>query len=116
MQFPPTAARVLHRRDKYGVREEIPVLDHQLDARAVHMHDAARPDVEMADLAVAHLSIRQADKLAAGMDERVGIFTEQAVVGGLARQGNGIGLGFSTIAPTIEDDENKRFRTSHRIS
>ncbi len=77
------------------------------------MHDAAGADVEVADLAVAHLAFGQADERAAGVDERVGILAQQAVVGGLAGECDGVGFGFGAVAPAVEDDEDQRFRTCH---
>ena len=80
--------------------KEFAVLDHQLDARAVHVHDAARADVEVADFAVAHLAVGQADKVPAGLDQRVGILAQQAVVGGLARQRDRVGFAFRRGNPS----------------
>ncbi len=95
------------------MREEFAILDHQVDARDVHVNDAAGADVEMPDFAVAHLPLGQADERPAGVDQRVGIFAQQAVVGRLARQRDGVGLGFGAVSPAIEDDENERFGTRH---
>ena len=93
------------------MREELAVLDHQLDAGAVHVHDAAGADVEVADFAVAHLPVGQADEVAAGVNERVGILAQQAVVGRLAGERDGVGLGFGAVSPAVEDDEDERFGT-----
>ena len=98
------------------MREEFAVLDHQIDARDVHVHDAAGADVEVADFAVAHLAFGQPDKRAAGVNQRVGILAQQAVVGWLARERDGIGFGFGAISPAVEDDENERFRTGHKFA
>jgi hypothetical protein len=58
----------------------------------VHVDHSPGADVEMSDLAVAHLPGRQPDVAAAGVEERVGIFGEQAIVIGFARQRDGVGL------------------------
>src|SRR5215470_13964026 len=108
-----TAARMLHGREQNGVAEELAILDHQVDARDVHVNDAPGTDVEMADLAITHLAVGQADIVSAGLDERVGILVQQAVVIGLASKRNGIGLGFGAVSPAIEDDEDERFGTDH---
>ena len=63
MQTPSARARVFHRVSEHRVGEEFSVLNHQLNARAVHVHDAAGADVEVADFAVAHLAVRQADRI-----------------------------------------------------
>jgi hypothetical protein len=95
---------MLHRGDQHGMGEELAVLDHQVDPGDVHVHDATGADVEVADLAVAHLAFRQADERSAGMDERVGIFAQKAVIGRLARQSDGVGFGLGAVAPAVEDD------------
>ena len=108
MKLATAAARVLHGLHQHGVAVEIAFFDHQVDLGDVHVNDAASADVQVPHFAVAHLSLRQADKASAGVDERVGILGEQAVIVGLARQGNGIGLGGRRVTPAIENDENKR--------
>src|SRR5579863_9734941 len=89
--------------------EELAVLDHQLDARAVHVHDASSADVKMAHLTVPHLTVGKPDKRAAGLDERVGIVAQKAVVGRLAGECDGIGFGFGAVPPAVEDDKDERF-------
>ncbi len=78
------------------------------------MNDAPRANVEMADFAVAHLPIGQANVFAAGLNQGVGIIAQQAVIIRLAGQRNGIGLGFGAVSPAIEDDKNEWFGTGHR--
>ena len=104
---------MLHRREQHRMREEFSVLDHLIDAGDVHVNDATGADVEMSDFAVAHLAFGQADKRAAGVNQRVGIFAQQAVINRLARKGDGIGFGFGAVTPAVEDDENEWFRTRH---
>ena len=109
VQAAATRTCVLHSGEQDRVLEELAVLDHQIDAGDVHVHDASGAYVEMADFAVAHLPIRQADVLAAGMNQGIRIFAEQAVVIGFAGQRDGISFGFGTVSPAIEDDEDERF-------
>src|SRR2546426_10048930 len=47
------------------------------------------------------------------MDKRVGIFAEQAIVGRLAGQRDGVGFSFGSIAPAVENDEDQWFGTRH---
>src|SRR5260370_37544414 len=94
--------------------EEFAVLNHQIDACDVHVHDAASANVEMSDLAVAHLPLGQSDKRPAGMNERVGILPQQAVVGRLTGKSNGVGFGFGSVSPAVENGENKWFGTGHK--
>ncbi len=97
-------AGVFHGGEQDRMGEEFAVLDHELDARAVHVHDASRADVEVADFAVAHLTFGQSDVRTAGVNQGVGILAQQAVVGGLAGKRDGIGFGFGAVAPAVEDD------------
>jgi hypothetical protein len=71
-----TGARVLHGGDERWVGEEVSVLDHQIDARDVHVHDAASADVQVADFTVAHLAFGKSDERAAGVDQRVWVFAQ----------------------------------------
>src|SRR4051812_48493329 len=114
MQAPLASARLLHGLDQHRVGEKFAVLDHQVDAGDVHVHNSAGADVEMPNLAVSHLSFGQSDKWSAGMNQRVGIFTQQAIIGGLAGEGDGIGFGFGAVSPAIENDENERFWARHK--
>ena len=101
-----TGARVLHRVQQNGILKEVSVLDHQLDARGIHVHNSTRADIQMSDFAVAHLTIRQPDIRAAGLNQRVGILAQQAVVNRLAGERDGVGFGFGSVSPAVEDDEN----------
>ena len=96
---------MLHGFDEHWVLKEFAVLNHEIDARDIHVHDPAGTHVEMANFAVAHLSFGQTDKGPAGMNERIGIFAQQAVIGGLASESDGVGLGFGAVAPSVENDE-----------
>src|SRR5438270_4236929 len=93
------------------MREELPVLDHQIDARDVHVHDAAGANVEVSNLAVPHLTFGQSDEWTASMNQRVGIVAQQPVIRRLARERNGVGLGFRAITPAVENSKNQRFGT-----
>src|SRR3981081_495527 len=106
MQLPAIAARIFHRGEQHGMRKEFAVPNHQLNPRAVHVHDASGADIEMANLAIAHLIVRQTDVWTTGMNERIGILAEQTVVGGLAGESDSVGLGFGTITPAVKNDKN----------
>src|SRR5207302_2416931 len=93
MQLAAATARVLHGFYQDRVAGEITFFNHKVDLGDVHVNHTPRANVQVTDFAVAHLSLRQADKSSAGVDERVGIFGEQAVIVGLTRQGNGVGFG-----------------------
>src|SRR5579864_308144 len=109
-----SGARMFHRLEQHRMREEFAILDHQIDARDVHVHNASRADVKMPDLAISHLPFGQSDESAAGMKQGVGVLAKQAVVRRFTRQRDGIGFGFGAISPAIENDQNERFRTRHK--
>src|SRR5229473_3810904 len=98
------------------MREEFAVLDHQVYARDFHMHDAPSANIQMADFTVPHLPLGQPDKRPAGMNQSVGILAQQPVIRGLARERDGIGLGFGSVSPAVEDYKNERFRTRHKFA
>src|SRR5438034_113540 len=109
MKLAASGTSILHGFQQHGMLEEFTVLDHQLDASRVHVDNASGTNVQMADLAIAHLVIWKPDVLAAGVDERVGILAQQAVVIRLAGKGNGIGFAFRAVSPAVKDDKNKWF-------
>src|SRR5689334_11468309 len=102
---------MFHGGDQRGIRKEIAVLNHRVDPSDIHVHDSAGINIEVANFAVAHLSIRQSHKLSAGMDQSIWIFAEQSIVGWLAGESNRIGFGLGAVAPSIKDDEYERFGT-----
>ncbi len=104
-------AAPLHRLEQQRLLEKFAVRDHQVDARDVHVDDAARAHVHVAHFAVAHLSFGQADERPGRLDQRVGKILEQAVVIRLPREGNRVALGFGAVAPAVEHGQNNRFRS-----
>ena len=101
--------RELHGSEQGGVGEETAVRNRDVDAGHVHADDAASTEVEVADLAVAHLALGQADEVLAGAEEGVGVLAQQRVVGWLAGLGDGVAGGFGAVAPAVEDGEDDRF-------
>ena len=104
MQLSSAGARVLHGVEQHGMREEFAVLDHQVDAGNVHVHDSSGADIQMPDFAVAHLPFGQSNEGSTRLNERVGIFAEEPVIGWLARHRDGVSLGFCAVSPAVEDD------------
>ena len=113
VQTPAAASRMLHGRRQRRVRKELAILNHQIDARDVHVHDPARANIQVPDFTISHLPFRQTDKRTAGMNQGIGILAQQAIVGRLARQRDGIGFGFRAVPPAVEDDEDERFGAGH---
>ena len=103
-----TCTSILHGRHQCRIGVEFSLLDHHVDFGDVHVHDAAGADVQMSNFAVAHLSGWQADVTPAGVHECAGKIPQQHVVIRLARERDGVGLGFGAVSPAIEDDEHQR--------
>ena len=92
--------------DEGGVGVEGAVGDGGVDAGHVHADDAAGAEVEVADFAVAHLAVGEADEVLAGADEGVGVVAQERVVGGFAGEGDGVAVGVGAVTPAVEDGEN----------
>ncbi len=107
MQLPLASA--LHGGEQKLVLKKRAGAQGLVDARDVHVHHAARADIQMPDFAVSHLPFGQAHGRAGGVNQRVGIFREQPVVIGFARQGDGVALGLGAEAPAVEYGQNNRF-------
>ena len=111
MQPPAAATGMLHRAQQHRIGEEVPILNHLINAGDVHVDDASSANIKVANFAVAHLPLGQAHVWAAGMDQSIGKIAKQAIISRLARQSDGIGLGLSTISPAIKDGEHDWFGT-----
>ncbi len=61
-----------------GIGREFAGLDRVVDARELLVHDPTRADVEVTDLGIAHLALRQADVEFGGVDPRVRIALQEA--------------------------------------
>ena len=75
------------------------------DARQLLHDDAAGADVEVADLRIAHLPVRQADILAGRAQERVRPGRPQPVEPRRMRLQDGVVGGVVTPSPAIQDDQ-----------
>ena len=102
-------AAAFHGFEKQRLERKLAGGDELIDSRAVHVDDAAGADIQVADLAIAHLSDGKVDGGAGGLDERVWKIFQDAVVVGLAREGDGVAFGFGAVAPAVEDGEDDGF-------
>ena len=114
MKPPFSRARMFHCIQQHRMRKEFAILDHQINARNVHVDNASGTNIEMTDLAVAHLPFGQPNKWPAGMNQRVRILPQQAVVGRFAGESDGVGFRFGSVSPAVENCKNERFRTRHK--
>ena len=92
-----------------GVGEEAAVEDGGVDAGHVHADDPTGAEVQVADFAVAHLAVGQADEAVAGLEKRIREAVEKAVVDGFAGLSNGVAVRDGAVAPTVENGENDGF-------
>ena len=91
-----------------GIRRELLLREELVQAHELLVDDPAGADVLVADLAVAHHAVRQADIEAAGGDEGVGRPGVEPVVTRLRGEVDGVEivlLGLGILAPTIANDE-----------
>ncbi len=105
------AARRLQLRDQVRERRragEAAVLGGVADARQFLHHHAAGADVQVADLGVAHLAVRQPDIAAGGVQEGVRAALPQPVEVRLARLTDGVVGGFLAPAEAVEDHQHHR--------
>ncbi len=103
-QVHPVAA--VERCAEHRVLVERPVLDRLVHTHQVLIEPTPRADRQVADLAVPHLSRRQAGRLARRLDRRVRVVAPQRIedrgVGKLDRVPRAGGRN----APAVEDDQN----------
>ena len=107
-QVPPDALQL---RDQVGERRragEAAVLGGLADARQFLHHHAAGADVQVADLGIAHLAVRQADIAAGGAQEGVRAGLPEPVEVRLARLADGVVGGFLAPAQAVEDHQHHR--------
>ena len=114
-QVQRAAARLrgLDRGDQRRVLVERSIGDRLVDAHDVLIDDAPGAEVEVPDLAVAHLPVRQADVVPGGADENVRVPLVEPGERRHARQSYGVAVGFGTLAESVEDDEDDAGHVAH---
>jgi hypothetical protein len=93
-----------------GVLRERAIDDGVVDARDVHHRDAPRAEVEMTDLAVAHLARRKADVRPARTNQAAWIFCEELGQTWCVGEPHGVVLPRFSLSKPIENDEDERPR------
>src|SRR5580700_3207823 len=109
-------AGMLERRHNHRMPEEFARPNQIVDARDVHVHHAARADVQVAHFAIAHLAIGQADEMIRSMKQRVRKLRQQLVVRGFTGQRNRIGELLRTVTPAIQNRQHYRLFRRHIYS
>ena len=105
--------QALDQADQSGRLLDLAVGDRLADARQVLHHDAAGADVEMSDLGIAHLPLRQADIRARRAQEGVRAGVPQAVEGGGARLADGVVGRVLPPAPAVQNHQHHRTTFLH---
>src|SRR6266487_1119767 len=108
--------RPLERADERGVLEERSIRDRAVHALEVLVEDPARADRQMTDLGVAHLAVRQADRLTGGVERRVRVTRPEGVEHRRLGQLDRIPRAGSRDAPPIEDDERYKRESRAAVS
>lgn len=93
---------VLHRMVQRDIIEENPVIDGFGDAGELLIDDASGADIEVTDLGVAHLTLRQPDGQTACGKANVRIFGENRVQVWCACGGNGVPVGRRVETETVQ--------------
>ena len=100
----------VHDGEQRLVLEKVTVLDVTRDARKLLIDDAPCADIRVADLRVAHLTVRQTDVLTRCLDFRMTELLHQAIEHRRLCYRNGIVLQivWIAIAESVHDDERNR--------
>src|SRR5690606_11319790 len=91
------------------VFKKAPIPDRLRHPGQILVDDPAGADIEVTHFGVAHLSLRQADGLAAGPKKGVGIAGPVAVKVGLFRLGDGVPVGLFPEGKAVQNDQSHRF-------
>ena len=108
--------RALEGADEHRILEERAVADRGVHPLQVLEQDPAGPDRQMADLGVAHLPGRQADRLAGGREGRVRVLAPEPVEDGRVRELDSIARAGRRAAPAVEDDERYEVDAARQIA
>ena len=95
----------LESADEGRIREDRAVANSEVHPHQILEQDAARADRQVADLGVAHLPRREADRLTGGGQARVRVRRPEAVEHRCRRQLDGVAGAGRSDAPAVEDDE-----------
>jgi hypothetical protein len=99
---------VIARDCENGILVERTVFDRLSDPNEVLHDDPTSAEVQMADLAVPHLPLRQADGESRRIEQGAGMFRDQRVPSRSVGEGDRVPLALGTIAPSVEHNEDNR--------
>jgi hypothetical protein len=105
-------APTLERAAEGRILEERSVGDRPVHAHQVLVEDPPRADRQVADLGVPHLTGRQPDRLAGGLQGRVRILGPETVEDGGVREVDRVAGAGRRAAPPVEDDQRYEGRAA----
>jgi hypothetical protein len=108
MQRAPGCLHTATGVDEDRVLEEASVLDGVVDADEILLHHTTRAEVEVTDLAVAHLSARQPDRFLRRRKQGTRRARPQPVPGGNVRHRDRVALALGAVTPPVEDEKDDR--------
>src|SRR5262249_790927 len=92
-----------HGTEEHPVAKQAAFLDSAASRRYTHPDNAAGAAVKMANFAIAHLAVRQADSVARALDQCVGILLQPFVEVRSTGERYGIAVAPGGIAEPVED-------------
>ena len=116
MDVAPTRFRALEGAEKRRILEQGAVADRGVHPLQILEEDPTGPDRQMADLGVAHLPGRQADRLAGSREGGVRVLCPDPVEDGCARELHGIAGTGRRATPAVEDDERYEVDAAWQIA
>ena len=105
-QVQGTAFGVRHGALQSGILGQSAGADQLVDPSDVHLDDAARANVQVADFAVAHLAVRKPHVLSVRSDQRPGIVAPKAIEIRRAGQSDSVVGRVRVAAPAVHDREH----------
>ncbi len=96
----------VHHRTENRVPEEPPFADRPRYPDDFLVYDSARPQVQMTDLRVPHLSCGKSHALLGSVNQRMGKLRPQPVEERRMGQSHGVGFGLLPVPPTVQHDES----------
>ena len=106
--------RVVTGAREHRVLEERSVADRFVDAHQVLHHDPTGSEVQMADFAVAHLPLWEADGEPGRVEQRARAPRHQGIPGGRVGQRNRVSFTLRPVSPAIEHYKNHRTLRHYR--
>ena len=110
MAGPARSAELADQTSERLIACQAAVVDGRIDPPDLLIDDAPGAETEMADLGIAHLTAGQPDFDARGVQQRVGAFRHESVIGGRDRGRDGVVRRIGAMPPAVEHTQHDRSR------